>query len=127
MDESESSRGQATPGATMQRYLELLHARELEPLLQLYEASAVFIAGDGTRSEGHEAIRETLRGLLSLSPVLRLEQREEQGAGNLAFVANEWSLRGTTPDGQAIEQHGKSAVVLRRHAQRGWLIAIDRP
>ena len=127
MNESESGRALATPRATMQRYLELVHARDLAQLLPLYEEGALFIAGDGTRSEGHDAIRETLRGLLSLAPVLRLEPREQYVVGDLAFVANEWSLRATAPDGQAIEQHGKSAVVLRRHAGHGWLIAIDRP
>jgi uncharacterized protein (TIGR02246 family) len=111
----------------MQLFARYVHARDLDKLVGLYEPAAVFVPEPGASVTGHEAIRGALRDMLALHPKLQLVTIEVHRAGDVALVANEWQLEGTTPDGAAIAQSGKSSVVLRRHSDGAWHLLIDRP
>jgi uncharacterized protein (TIGR02246 family) len=96
-------------------------------MLDLYEADATFAPSPGETVSGDAAIRQALQGLLAIEPRMTGQIEKVLVAGDTAFVANRWSLRGTSPDGDPIELGGTSADVLRRQADGSWKIAIDDP
>jgi ketosteroid isomerase-like protein len=109
------------PDETMHRYATLVQQRDLEGLLNLYEAGASFFPAPGVELAGHPAIRASLLETFSLEPTLRVTPVEVLVVGDLAFVCNEWTLAGK------VQRSGRSAVVLRRQPAGDWRIVIDRP
>jgi uncharacterized protein (TIGR02246 family) len=116
-----------TPQSLMARFGELVQLRDLDQLVALYERDAVFIPAPGVRCEGHEAIRAALADMLALKPTLQISASEVHLAGDLALVINDWQMTGTAPDGTPVHQGGRSADVLRRQSDGGWLVSIDHP
>ena len=47
--------------------------------------------------------------------------------GRVALLHGRWTLKGTAPDGSAIETSGRNSEVVRRQPDGGWLFAIDNP
>jgi ketosteroid isomerase-like protein len=47
--------------------------------------------------------------------------------GDVALLRGEWTLKGTGPDGAAIEMSGKNVEVARRQSDSTWRFAIDHP
>jgi ketosteroid isomerase-like protein len=117
----------STPEALMSAFSEHLNAGRLDELIELYEPGATFEPQPGVVVRGHAAIRDALGALLALSP--RLDSRIEQvlEAGDIALVANEWSMHGTDADGSPVTLGGRSADVLRRQVDGRWLVVVDRP
>ncbi len=76
------------------------NAGDLEALMALYEPDAALIPQPGTVAEGTAAIRESLRWFLDRRGTITLDTRLVLRVGDLAFLANRWSLSGgTMPDG----------------------------
>jgi uncharacterized protein (TIGR02246 family) len=117
----------AKPEETIHRFAKYVRERDLNNLLSLYEPNAVFIPGPGAQVTGREAFQAAFREMFALKPVLDVVPAEVHRSGDLAFVANDWMLNGTAPDGTPVHKTGRSAVVLRRNVNGEWLIAIDRP
>jgi uncharacterized protein (TIGR02246 family) len=114
------------PEETIGRFVHYVRERDLDKLVALYEPDAVLSPQPGAAATGHAAIRAVMEGLLALRPILDVVPAQTHRAGDLALVTNDWTLEGKAPDGSAIAQTGRSAVVLRRQADGAWLIAIDR-
>jgi uncharacterized protein (TIGR02246 family) len=121
MDKAES------PAATIERFAELIGAGELDAAVALYEPDAAFIPEPGRVVAGRSAIREALAPFLALRPTMTGTIQKEVTAGDTALVLNEWTLRGTDPDGAEVTMAAKSADVLRRRADDSWAILIDDP
>jgi uncharacterized protein (TIGR02246 family) len=121
MDKAES------PAATIERFAELIGAGELDAAVALYEPDATFIPEPGRVVTGRSAIREALAPFLALRPTMTGTIQKEVTAGDTALVLNEWTLRGTDPDGAEVTMAAKSADVLRRRADGSWAIVIDDP
>jgi uncharacterized protein (TIGR02246 family) len=115
------------PEAVIERFSELLADGDLEAMMELYEPDAAFVPQPGGVVTGHEAIRAALEPFLSIKP--RMEGRIEKvlRAGDIALVANSWTLAGTAPDGSPVEMAATSADVLRRRGDGSWGIVIDDP
>ncbi len=47
--------------------------------------------------------------------------------GDLALLHAEWTLKGTGPDGQAVELAGRTSEVVRRQTDGSWRYVIDNP
>jgi uncharacterized protein (TIGR02246 family) len=115
------------PQELMTRFGECVAAQSLDALLALYEPSAVFVPKPGVVLTGRAAIGRALAEMLALSPVMETHVREVHQADDIALVIVDWSLRGTTRDGSAISQSGRSADVLRRQDDGTWRVLIDHP
>jgi len=117
----------ATPEALMRCFTERLNAGDLDGLVVLYEPSAVFEPQPGIVVQGHAAIRQALGELLAIGPTISAETVEVLAAGDVALVINEWAMTGTAPDGTEVDQGGRSADVVRRQPDGGWLVVVDKP
>lgn len=104
-----------------------LNAANLDGLLALYEPTATFTVEPGKVVAGTSAIREALTGFLSLKPRITLTPRVLANAGDVAMVSSKWALKGTAPDGTAVELSGESVEVLRRQTDGTWKFVIDSP
>ena len=116
-----------TPADIMRRFAQLVEERDVEKLVALYAPDGVFSPEPNVVVKGHEGLRAAFRELLSIQPSLHVVPAQIHEGGDLALVANDWSLSGMAPDGTPIQRSGRSAVVLRRSEAGNWLIAIDRP
>jgi uncharacterized protein (TIGR02246 family) len=104
-----------------------LNAGDIDAALTLYEPEATFLPYPGTVVVGLPAIREALSGLFARRPTLDGDVQRVLEAGDIALVANAWTLSGTSRDGSPVHREGRSADVLRRQADGRWLILIDDP
>jgi ketosteroid isomerase-like protein len=89
---------------------------DLEGIMAHFTEDAVFEAPRGsepwgTRFVGHEAVRGAFAGRFSGIPDIRYQQDEHFVDGDRG--ASEWTLSGTTTDGQAIEVRGCDLWTLR--------------
>jgi uncharacterized protein (TIGR02246 family) len=99
---------------------------DLEALMALYEPDAALIPQPGTVVEGTAAIRDALRWFLDRRGRITLDTKLVLRVGDLAFLANRWSLTGATmPDGSPAELGATTAEVARRQPDGSWLYVID--
>ena len=115
------------PEQVIQLFSRRLGEGDLDGAIALYEPEAAFIQQPGSVVTGVDAIREALAGFVALRPTLEGSIASTVTAGDVALVINDWTLRGTQPDGTPVELSGRSHDVLRRSADGGWLISIDNP
>jgi uncharacterized protein (TIGR02246 family) len=116
-----------TPEQAIERFAALLAEGDLDGMLELYEPDAAFAPEPGSSVTGRDGIREALRPFAAMRPRMTGEFAKVIHAGDTALVAYRWTLRGTGPDGKAVEMAGTSADVLRRRPDGSWAIAIDDP
>jgi uncharacterized protein (TIGR02246 family) len=102
------------------------NAADIEGLMALYEPGAVLIPQPGAISEGTDAIREALTWFLDRKGKITLDSRLVVQAGDLAYLANRWSLvGGTMPDGSPADMGATTAEVARRQPDGTWLYVLD--
>jgi uncharacterized protein (TIGR02246 family) len=102
------------------------NAGDVEALLALYEPDAALVPQPGTVVEGTAAIRDSLRWFLDRGGKITLDTKLVLCVGDLAFLANRWSLTGgTMPDGSPAELGATTAEVARRQPDGTWLYVID--
>lgn len=126
-EHSTSTHDTSTPEALMQTFAAHVHAQDLEALMDLYEPDAVFMPEPGVVLSNPDEIRGALGAMLSLSPTMVVNPGQVLVAGDVALVQNDWSMTGTAPDGSTVTQGGRSADVVRLHADGNWRVLIDRP
>ena len=117
----------STSAGTVETFARLLGEGDLDGAVALYEPDAVFLPDPATSVTGTEAIREALAGFFALQPTLTGDVQRVVEAGDTALVVNAWTLRGTLPDGTAVEQEGRSADILRRRPDGTWGLLVDDP
>jgi len=102
------------------------NAGDIDALVALYEPDAALVPQPGTIAEGPAAIRESLRWFLDRGGQISLETKLVLRVGDLAYLANRWSLTGgTMPDGSPAELGATTAEVARRQPDGSWLYVID--
>ena len=104
-----------------------MNAGNLDGLVALYEPTATFTVEPGKVVSGTAAIREALAGFLSLRPAIELTPRLLANTGEIAMLSSRWTLKGTAPDGIALELAGESVEIVRRQADGTWKFIIDSP
>src|SRR5215467_8666333 len=98
------------------------NAGDIEALMALYEPDAALVPQPGAIAEGSAAIRDSLRWFLDRKGQISLETKLVLRVGDLAYLANRWSLAGgTMPDGSPAELGAMTAEVARRQADGTWL------
>jgi uncharacterized protein (TIGR02246 family) len=102
------------------------NAGDIEALIALYEPDAALVPQPGAIAEGSTAIRDSLRWFLDRRGRISLETKLVLRVGDLAYLANRWSLTGgTMPDGSPAELGATTAEVARRQPDGNWLYVID--
>ena len=102
------------------------NAGDIEALIALYEPDAALIPQPGTVAEGTAAIRDSLRWFLDRGGRISVDTKLVLRVGDLAFLANRWSLTGgTMPDGSPAQLGATTAEVARRQPDGTWLYVID--
>ncbi len=82
------------------------------------------IAQPGSVAHGGEQARAALQGL-ALKGRITLDTKLVVTVGELAYLVNTWSLRGTGPDGNPVVLGATTAEVARRQADGSWRYVID--
>lgn len=98
-----------------------------EAFAAMLDDDAVF-AGDGGALRGRAAIVEAWAGFFAEDRpefAWHPELVELSGDGELGFTRGPWTLRGTRPDGTAVERSGLFNSVWRRQPDGSWRIVFD--
>lgn len=101
------------------------NAGDMDRLLGLYEPDAALIPQPGALAQGLDEIKPALQAFLDLGGTISLDTKTVVTVGDLAYLANRWSLTGTTPDGDPLDMGAVTAEVARRQSDGTWLYVID--
>jgi ketosteroid isomerase-like protein len=101
--------------------------RDLEGVLAFYEDGAVMVYEPGRVARGKAALRQVFQNLLSFNVVAKQEKTDVVQAGDIALWTSKWSVSGTMQDGTPFTRGGFGSVILRRHSDRGWRVAVENP
>jgi len=118
---------QGTPEQVLESIVEGINSGNLDALMALYESDAAFAAQPGRLATGAHGIRSSLGLFIEMKGTLDLKVTRVLQAGDLAFVAGEWSFAGTAPTGEPVSLSARNADVLRRQADGSWRFVIDNP
>ena len=106
---------------------EALNAGDLDRLAALYEPDAALMPTPGTVVNGTTAIREALARFVAMKPKIVTSGRLVAGTGDVALLANDWTLDATGPDGKPARMTGSAVEIARRQPDGGWLFVMDMP
>ena len=104
-----------------------LNAGDIDALVALYEPQAALMPSPGNVVVGAAAIREALTGFLAAKPTITTSGRLVAQTGDIALLANKWTLAMTGPDGKPTTMSGNAVEVARRQPAGHWLFAMDMP
>ncbi len=123
---SEANTG--TPAGLMRLFSKRAGEGDLDGLMDLYDADAVFQPEFGVTLTGHAQIRPAHEQFLAMGPkITYTAEPDVLISGEIALVTNFWEMVATLPDGAEMNQGGTSADVVRRQADGTWKVLIDQP
>jgi len=103
------------------------HAKDIDGVMASYAQGATIVFEPGVALQDPAAQREAFEGFFAISPKFTYSGHEVVVSGNRAVHFAPWTMRGTQPDGQAVEMKGLSVAVLERQPGGDWLMVIDNP
>jgi ketosteroid isomerase-like protein len=112
------------PAAINSAFAAAYNARDVDTLIGLYEADAIVVNMDGSRSVGVEAIHHHLAELVQLGGSMTSTNLYAIEHGDVALVGAHWSV--SFDDGRE-PVSGRSAEVVRRQSDSTWKYIIDNP
>jgi uncharacterized protein (TIGR02246 family) len=115
------------PEGALHAFFHAFNQRDFEGVMALYEPQAIMVPQPGQIAEGQAALRDAVRAFLAMKATLALEKHKILTTGDLALTLIKWSLKGTDPNGQAVQLAGTSSDVLRKQPDGRWLFVIDNP
>jgi ketosteroid isomerase-like protein len=98
----------STPEQIHRLFEDRFNAGDLDGLMELYEPDAALIAQPGSLANGIEQARAALQGFLALKGQITLDTKLVVTVGELAYLANTWSLTGTEDVPSAVELRWRS-------------------
>jgi uncharacterized protein (TIGR02246 family) len=105
-----------------EEWARLWSAKQLDPIVALYAADAVFLPSTGGRITGQAAIRDLFaRALAVNSPSITVVSLTIEQSGDLAYDSGDY-VETLTSGGATHGVHGSYLVVLRRGADGTWRI-----
>jgi uncharacterized protein (TIGR02246 family) len=114
-----------TPEQIHRLFEDTFNAGDIDGLMELYESDAALIAQPGSVAQGSEQVRSALQSFLALKGSITLDTKLVVTVGDLAYLSNTWSLRGTGSDGNPVTLGATTAEVARRQADGSWRYVID--
>ena len=115
------------PVALDREFERLLNARDLDGLMTLYEPEAALMPLPGSVVVGTTAVRAALAGFIAANPSIRTSGRLVARTGDIALLANDWTLDVDGPDGKRTTMKGSAIEIARRQKDGRWLFAMDMP
>ena len=116
-----------TPEETYTVFAQYFSAGDMEALMSLYEPEATMVPQPGVVVSGHAAIRNALGAFLAVKGEFNLQPARAFQSHDIALLFSKWTLKGTDPNGNAVELGGQTSDVVRRQADGSWLFVIDNP
>jgi uncharacterized protein (TIGR02246 family) len=114
-----------SPDQIHRMFEDAFNAGDSDALMELYEPDATLIAQPGSVVRGLDEIRAALGGFLALKGKIRVDTKLVLTVGDLAYLANTWSLEGTGADGEPVTLGATTAEVARRGEDGNWRYVID--
>jgi uncharacterized protein (TIGR02246 family) len=107
-----------------ERWAKLWSEKQLDQLIELYAADAVFLTGQGARVTGRETIRALFKTALdSNNATLKVRSIVTEHSGNLAYDSGDYTETLTPISGGATrEGKGQYVIVFKRQPNGKWLI-----
>jgi uncharacterized protein (TIGR02246 family) len=116
-----------TPEQAHELFVTCFNSGDIDAIISLYEPNATLVQFPGPAVQGHEAIREAMRGFLSIKGHMKLTIDRVLRTDDVALLFSSWTLRGIGLDGNPILSSGQTSDVVRRQADGTWLFVIDNP
>ena len=116
-----------TPKEFLSSYVKEFNAKNVNSLINMYEADACFVIQPGQIVKGLDNIRQSLQGFIVMNGNLQSDVKEVIQTSNLALVNTKWSFSRTGSDGKPVSIGGKATDVLRQQSDETWRIIIDNP
>jgi len=102
------------------------NAKDLNKLVEAYAADAVYMPPHHAAVNGHDAIRDYLKGPLAHgASELSFEVTYIRQSGDLAYDVGRYSMMCTQKDGSRKKDQGKYLTVWKRQPGGEWKIAAD--
>ena len=117
----------SSPIDAVTQFINAINQGDLETALDLYAPGAVFVTQCDTVVTGIAALRQEFAGFMALKPTLTSEKHKVVEVGDVAIYYSRWTMRGTDPAGNPVQQGGRSTDIVRRQPGGHWLIALDNP
>ena len=116
-----------TPEELLNRVAECMNNKDLDAFVSLYEPEGSFIDETGENHNGHDRIREKIKGFMDMNGKLENNVSKIIPAGNIVLAYSDWTFKASGPDGNPINLSGTAIDVLRKQSDNSWLIVIDNP
>ena len=117
----------SSPIDAITQFIHAINQGDLETALGLYESGASVVNQSGAVVTGIAAIRLEFSGFMALKPTLTSVKHQIVETGDVAIYYSHWTMCGTDPSGNPVQQSGRSTDVVRRQPSGHWLIALDNP
>jgi uncharacterized protein (TIGR02246 family) len=114
-----------TPEQLHPQFQDAFNADDLDRLMALYEPDAVMVPQPGSVVQGDKQVHAALEGYLALKGRITLDTKLVPTVGELAYLSQTWSLRGTGPDATPLTLGATTAEMARRQADGTWRWVID--
>lgn len=99
---------------------------DLDAIERVYEQGGVFVSSPGRPTTGFKR-REANARMVSLGCPIEVEPRHVYVADDIALLIVDWTIAGTSPDGEKIKVLGTATDVARRGEDGMWRYVIDNP
>ncbi len=113
--------------AVVERMTSAFQQGDIDQVMASYETSAAVLFEPGTPVSEPAALRQMFEAFSAMSPNFTYSGHEVVVAGDVAVHFAPWTMTGTSPEGQKIEQNGLSVAVMRKQPDGRWLMVIDNP
>lgn len=104
---------------------ERFNAFDLDAMLDLYVADAVYVNPEGKHLIGHAGLRADFESMFAAKPVIDLHDRHHIAHRDTAITTNRWTMTIPKPDGSQETLTGGGIEVVRKQADGGWRFLID--
>jgi len=108
-------------------FAERANAGDIEGLIALYEDGATLVRADGVPASGAGELRESLEGLLAMTPRILARGSRAVRAGDIALMSSSFHMTLGPQGDNDSGFEGSSMEVARRQPDGRWLYVIDDP
>ena len=107
-----------TPERVHELFAEYFSAGDLDGLMSLYAPDGAMVQQSGPPLNSLDAIRANLAPFLALKGQMVLTVARMIQSGDVALLLSKWTLKGTDPNGGAVELARQTSDVVRRQGAR---------
>src|SRR4051794_12490465 len=117
---SESFALPTAPEEVVPSLVKRFNSGKVSAMMSLYGEEAVMIARDGRTVTDRNEIAAQLQHDISLGVPLKANARHVFVNGDIAEIVLDWSIEGTSPEGEHVQLGGSASDIVRRGADGFW-------